>query len=179
MADFKTVINVIESKVGEEVTRQLWTAKLLSVFDKRIRSIKILVRFTKDDFIFDDEIKLVEQHFNEDTKYGAEIIRRLQRLNDYTDAISSLKADVGKIPNLTARWKAYISNLVEMSPIESSVTVTFIKNGSGEVWSFDKQMKIYANEFISLQVINRTVSDAVDKLNEPINITYYLSLINL
>lgn len=179
MADFQTVINTIESKIGKEVTRQLWTAKLLSVFDKRLRSIRILVRFSKDNFFFDEEIKLVEQHFDKDTKYEAEIIRRLRRLNDYTNAIANIKTDVGKVPNLTAKWKVYLSNLVEVSPIQSKLTVTFIKNDSGDIWSFEKNLDIHVKGFISLQVINGVLSEAVDKLNEPINITYYSSLINI
>ena len=60
MADFKDIIKKIEKKIGNTITRQNWTATLISIIERKQRSIKILVSFTKDQFIFEKELKLIK-----------------------------------------------------------------------------------------------------------------------
>lgn len=173
---FQEVINKIENKIGESIVRQGWTATLLSITGRRPKSIKVLIRFTEGSFSFERELKLVDQHFDEDSKYSDEIIRQLKRLNDYSKAVIDFSV-ISDPPNITNKWKAYISEVVIKDPITATLVFTYVKNQSGELMTFTKEYPINAESFISKQFIGDDIDRKLELLNTPIDITYYQNLI--
>ena len=172
MADFKDIIKIIEKKIGNTITRQNWTATLISIIERKQRSIKILVSFTKDQFIFEKELKLVDQHFDEDTKYNDEIIRQLKRLNDFDQCIIDLKSQIDN-PNISNKWKGFITEVIELNPIEVVIKVNYAKTGM----LIERDFKICEESFITKQNYLTQIDFNVDRLNAPIQIGYYQSLI--
>lgn len=175
MADFKDFINKIENKIGNSITRQTWSATLNGITERNNKSIKISVTFTKGDFSFVRELKLVEQHFSEESKYNDEIVRLLKRLNDFDSAMSELTPS--DPPNITGKWKGYLTANRVVTPTHNILTFTYAQRVNQEIISFEKDVNVFAESFMSKQSINGFIKSNEDILNQPIDITYYQNLI--
>lgn len=176
MEEFQNIANKIESKLGETIVRGQWSATLLSIVEKNSKYIKISVRFTNGDFLFERDLKIVAEHYTKDTKFNTEIVRLLKRLNDYSDTVNQIST-ISSPPNITNRWKGYLTKVEVVNPIESILTFTFSRNLSGELLTFDKQFNINAESFISRQYIFDEIDRKVELLNTPLSVDFYKNLI--
>jgi len=172
---FQELINKIENKIGNEVTRTTWKAKLLSVTERHAHAIRIEVLFSllDDSFSFTRELKISEINFTDESRYNDEIVRYVKRLDDYSAGIAILKV-ISDPPNINNKWKGYITNLAEKNPIHSIMTVTYSTTGM----TFEKEVHLRADDYISRQFINNQIDDNVIKLNIPLELPYYQNLIN-
>jgi len=170
-------VTFIESKIGTTTERQGWIATLLKITERQEKSIKILVKFETDNFSFEEELKLYEEHFTEGVRYNDEIIRRLKRLKYYTAAIT-LFQEV-EAPTITTKWKGFISNVEVISPIESKLTVTFAVIDSGELLELTHVINMPVAIFTDRKQILDTIAYQVEIFNRPIDINYYKSLIQI
>ena len=175
MITIDNLVQRITNKLGESVTRQIWTATLVRIIEVKPTSIKVLVKFSTTNFSFDKELKIVESNFDSDTKWNDEIIRQLRRLNDYTNAITQyITQSQSALPSITNNWKGAVTGVTVYNPVNSAVTVLYFRNG----FAIEKQYNFSVenfNENISLADIRQQV---VHALNAPIAIEYYQNIIN-
>lgn len=170
-------VTFIESKIGTTTERQGWTATLLKITERQEKSIKILVKFETDNFSFEEELKVYEEHFTEGVRYNDEIIRRLKRLKDYTAAITLFQE--AEAPTITTKWKGFVSNVEVISPVEAKLTVMFAVIDSGELLELVHTINTSADIFVSRQQILNLIEYQIEIFNRPIDINYYRSLIQI
>ena len=176
MAEFKDFIAIVESKLGNTITRQSWSATIERIVEKNPKSIKIDVRFFSQNYSFNQELKLVERHFDGEVKFNNEIVKFLKRLNDFTQTMSEIT--VQNSPSIITKWKVYVSDKIDVNPTYTIITYTYAQRVGQEIMSFEKDAHFTAQSFISKGAINADLNYKLELLNTPIDVNYYKNLIN-
>ena len=127
--DLKDVTTLIEENLNTETKGSVWNCKVIKVTEKKEFVTRVLVQFYKNDFSFEREYKLVEEHFKTIKKFENEIERLLDRLDRYTNVISDFQVLIKKaFPNITNKWKGILSEVEVESEIQAKISFKFFSN---------------------------------------------------
>lgn len=178
--NIQDLYEILKSRIGESISGNKWSATLVDIVEIQPKSLKTVIRFStkSESFSFDREVKLFYNYFDSIVNYKNEINRLLKLLDEFTNSISTLRSQITNPPTITTKWKGYITLIVDESPIQSIVYITFAQKVGSEIMSFDKIFTLSIYNFLSLNTYQGQLLDMISILNEPISVDYYKGLIN-
>lgn len=168
--NFEKTIEYVITQIDKEITLGSWAAKLLKVWQESEQVYRALLEINCSELIFERELKLYYTNFQSPADYDNEIQRILDKYNEYTKAISSIKEIASQDSKLELDnvWKAKLLSIEEISPLETKAIFIFANSQN----SFTKEFNLLADTFISLNTYYEELYAILDKLNTPIVVDY-------
>ena len=171
-----TVINHINSLLGVSNYTTNWELKFTEIAEifteeDKIYYVRVNVEFKKDDFTFNSQIKFHYRNFSTEEQVNAEILRQLQKLEDYTQALTQIETFLTLEVDLqpTSEWKAALISVEIESPLLTKATFIFYYEN---LPSFYKTFNLSYDMFISFQIYLDELNHILTKLNTPVEVDY-------
>lgn len=175
--NFEKVIEYVHTQINKEISVGSWTAKLLKVWQESPQAHKVLVEISNNDFKFEKELKLFYTNFQSNEDYTKAVELQLNRLDEYTKAIESIKQVLAQDTKLELdnTWKAKLVEVETLNPLETKVVFMFANLDN----SFNKEFYLLAETFISLDIYYAELYAILDKLNTPVVVDYTAMVQNI
>lgn len=184
MKDFLKFKEQLKERFKEIISLDAWNYIPLYIVQEFENSITLHVEFSYKDFKQTQDLKFVAEHFKSIDDYEIEINRLLNRFDSFTDSVDRMEeiaaSNVGKPLSDEGSWKAMLTKVERISPVECRVTFTFSKmSDEGELLQFEKEFVLLQATFVDFNTYLSELDEILLKLNtvDSIPTTYYETFI--